>query len=48
MITYFIGCIFYYISNELASNFIKESMPDASINTSSLRLLNTNPNITKI
>jgi len=22
MITYFIGCIFYYISNEVASNFI--------------------------
>ena len=38
MITYFIGCIFYYISNEVASNFILKPPTDV-IAESSLRIL---------
>jgi len=41
MITYFIGCIFYYISNEVASNFILKPPTDA-IADSTLRILTGN------
>ena len=52
MITYFIGCIFYYISNEVAGNFIPETSTAAAAAAVSAipgaRMLNTNVELDKI